>query len=65
MAERSDHPAAQLIEDDLDLTSQLTDRTCNVCGRSQSELQRIGHSLRFLCPDEVCTSCLGESAAAA
>ena len=48
-----------------DIAEKLQDRTCDVCGRDQAQLEKIGHTLRFLCPDEVCTSCLGEDAAAA
>ena len=51
------------LEDDPDLAAAMADRSCTACGRSQTELQRQGHSLRFLCPDDVCTGCLGEAAA--
>jgi len=47
------------------LPADVQDRACGICGRRQAELELIGHTLRFLCPDEVCTSCLDEDAAAA
>jgi hypothetical protein len=43
----------------------VLDRTCSLCGRGQTELQQAGHSLRFLCPDEVCTECIDDDVAAA
>jgi hypothetical protein len=49
------------LEDEL----ATEDRVCSVCGRSQPELRQAGHSLRFLCPDEVCTDCLIDDDAAA
>jgi hypothetical protein len=48
------------LEDEL----STDERACSVCGRSQPELQQAGHSLRFLCPDDVCTDCLIDDAAA-
>ena len=47
------------------LDDSVLDRTCSLCGRGQTELQRAGHSLRFLCPDEVCTECIDDDVAAA
>jgi hypothetical protein len=49
------------LEDEL----ATADRSCSVCGRTQPELREAGHSLRFLCPDEVCTDCLVDDDAAA
>jgi hypothetical protein len=46
-------------------SDHLPDRTCSLCGRGQSELEQIGHTLRFLCPDEVCTECIDDDVAAA
>ena len=43
----------------------LSDRTCSLCSRGQTELEHIGHTLRFLCPDEVCTECIDDDVAAA
>jgi hypothetical protein len=43
----------------------VDERVCSVCGRGQHALQPVGHSLRFLCPDEVCTECLVDEHAAA
>jgi len=57
----ADRPA-EWLEDEFELHS-MSDRSCTACGRTQTELQRAGHTLRFLCPDDVCTGCLGESAA--
>ncbi len=54
-----------MLVHDVDPATLLPDRSCSVCGRNQAELQQAGHTLRFLCPDEVCTSCLDEDAAAA
>lgn len=50
--------------DRLDEERAMDERVCSVCGRGQHELQQVGHSLRFLCPDEVCTECLVYDAAA-
>jgi hypothetical protein len=47
-----------------DLATSMHDRSCTACGRTQTELERVGETLRFLCPDDVCTGCLGDSAAA-
>ncbi|MDX6534305.1 MAG: hypothetical protein QOF68_2049 [Gaiellales bacterium] len=47
-----------------DLATAMADRSCTACGRTQTELERVGETLRFLCPDDVCTGCLGDSAAA-
>jgi hypothetical protein len=49
------------LEDEL----TMDDRACSVCGRSQPELRQAGRSLRFLCPDQVCTDCLVDDDAAA
>jgi hypothetical protein len=49
----------------FDPAGDVLDRTCSLCGRGQTELQRAGHSLRFLCPDEVCTECIDDDVAAA
>jgi hypothetical protein len=47
-----------------DLATAMADRSCSACGRTQTELERVGQTLRFLCPDDVCTGCLGDSVAA-
>lgn len=57
----ADRPG-EWLETGFELHS-MNDRSCTACGRTQTELQRAGHTLRFLCPDDVCTGCLGESAA--
>ena len=49
----------------FDPPGDVLDRTCSLCGRGQTELQQAGHSLRFLCPDEVCTECIDDDVAAA
>jgi hypothetical protein len=49
------------LEDEL----ATDERACSVCGRGQRELLETGHSLRFLCPDDVCTDCLVDEGAAA
>jgi hypothetical protein len=48
-----------------EVTAELEDRTCSLCGRDQTELREAGHSLRFLCPDEVCTECIDDDVVAA
>jgi hypothetical protein len=49
----------------FDSAADVLDRTCSLCGRGQTELEQAGHSLRFLCPDEVCTECIDDDVAAA
>lgn len=49
----------------FDAAADVLDRTCSLCGRGQTELEQAGHSLRFLCPDEVCTECIDDDVAAA
>jgi hypothetical protein len=49
----------------FDAAGDVLDRTCSLCGRGQTDLQQAGHSLRFLCPDEVCTECIDDDVAAA
>jgi hypothetical protein len=61
-ARRADVLTVERPGDD-DFAAAMGDRSCTACGRTQTELAREGHSLRFLCPDDVCTSCLGEAAA--
>ena len=58
-----DRPGENL-EHELRAQDVTTERTCPVCGRGQVELLKTGQTLRFLCPDEVCTSCLADAAAA-
>ncbi len=57
--------AAVETHDKSDQPSPVLDRTCSLCGRGQTELEQVGHTLRFLCPDEVCTECIDDDVAAA